>query len=42
MNSAGTALSSDTSFTLSYQTGSTNTTYTVTVAALTGRVSISP
>ena len=42
VNSAGTALSSDTSFTLSYQTGSTNTTYTVTVAALTGRVSISP
>ena len=42
VNSAGTALASDASFTLSYQTGSTNTTYTVTVAALTGRVSVSP
>ena len=42
VNSAGTALASDTSFTLSYQTGSTNATYTVTVAALTGRVSVSP
>ena len=42
VNSAGAALASDTSFTLSYQTGETNTTYTVTVAALTGRVSVSP
>jgi len=40
VNSAGTALASDTSFTLSYQTGSTNATYTLTVAALTGRVSV--
>ena len=42
VNSAGAALSSDASFTLSYQTGSNNATYTVTVSALTGRVSVSP
>ena len=42
VNSAGAALTSDASFTLSYQTGETNATYTVTVAALTGRVSVSP
>jgi len=42
VNSAGAALASDTSFTLSYQTGENNATYTVTVAALTGRVSVSP
>jgi len=42
VTSAGTALASDTSFTLSYPTGSTNATYTLTVAALTGRISVSP
>lgn len=42
VNSNGAALASDTSFTLSYQTGENNATYTVTVAALTGRVSVSP
>ena len=42
VNSAGTALTGPTSFTLSYATGSTTATYTVTVAALTGRVSVSP
>jgi len=38
VNSTGTPLAGDTSFTLSYGT----TTYTVTVAKLTGRVSVSP
>ena len=38
VNSTGAALASDTSFTLSYNSA----TYTVTVAALTGRVSVSP
>jgi prepilin-type N-terminal cleavage/methylation domain-containing protein len=42
VNSAGTALTADTVFTLSYTTGGSPTTYTVTVAALTGRVSVSP
>ena len=42
VDSAGAALASDASFTLSYQTGDNNATYTVTVAALTGRVSVSP
>ena len=42
VNNAGVPLTSDTSFTLSYQTGSVNAIFTVTVAALTGRVSISP
>jgi prepilin-type N-terminal cleavage/methylation domain-containing protein len=42
VNSAGAALSSDATFTLSYETGSNNATYTVTVSALTGRVSVSP
>ena len=42
VNNAGVPLASDASFTLSYQTGGVNTTYTVTVAALTGRVSVSP
>lgn len=42
VNSAGAALASDTSFTLSYQTGENTATYTVTVAAITGRVSVSP
>jgi len=42
VNNAGIALASDTTFTLSYQTGDNNATYTVTVAALTGRVSVSP
>jgi len=38
LNNVGAALPSDARFTLSYQTA----TYTVTVAALTGRVSVSP
>lgn len=38
----GSALSSDSSFTLSFATGGTSTTHTVTVAAITGRVSVSP
>ena len=38
VNSTGAALASDTSFTLSYSSA----TYTVTVAALTGRVFVSP
>lgn len=38
VNSAGVPLATNTDFTLSYQTGS----FTVTVAALTGRVSVSP
>jgi len=38
VNNTGAALASDTSFTLSYGSA----TYTVTVAALTGRVSVSP
>jgi len=42
VNSAGTPLAQDATFTLSYQTGSINSTYTVTIAALTGRVSINP
>jgi prepilin-type N-terminal cleavage/methylation domain-containing protein len=42
VNSAGTALASDANFTLSYTTGGNTATYTVTVAALTGRVSVSP
>lgn len=42
VNSAGVPLTSDTNFTLSYLTGSVNATFTVTVAALTGRVSVSP
>ncbi len=42
VNSAGAALTSDASFTLSYQTGNNTATYTVTVAAITGRVSVSP
>lgn len=42
VDNAGAALTSDTSFTLSYQTGENNAIYTVTVAALTGRVSVSP
>ena len=42
VDSSGSALTTDRSFTLSYQTGSNNATYTVTVAAVTGRVSISP
>ena len=42
VDSASAALASDASFTLSYQTGDNTATYTVTVAALTGRVSVSP
>jgi Tfp pilus assembly protein FimT len=41
LNSAGAGLTQDASFTLCYQSGTAATTYTVTVAALTGRVSIS-
>ena len=41
VSSAGVALTQDASFTLCYQTGAdTAATYTVTVAALTGRVSV--
>jgi prepilin-type N-terminal cleavage/methylation domain-containing protein len=42
VNSAGTPLPSGANFTLSYTTGGKTATYTVTVAALTGRVSVSP
>jgi len=42
VDSAGAALTSDANFTLSYTTGGNTATYTVTVAALTGRVSVSP
>ena len=42
VNSTGVALSSDTNFTLSYTTGGATATHTITVAAVTGRVSISP
>ena len=42
VDSAGTALTPDTSFTLSYTTGGSSATHTVTVAALTGRVSVGP
>lgn len=42
VNGAGAPLTTDTTYTLSYQTGSVTATYTVTVAALTGRVSVSP
>lgn len=41
VNNAGAVLASDPSYTLSY-TGASPGTYTVTVAALTGRVSVSP
>jgi hypothetical protein len=41
VNNAGTALTSNTVFTLSYASGNANP-CTVTVAALTGRVSVSP
>jgi len=42
VDSSGAALVGDTNYTLSYQTGASTTTFTVTVAALTGRVTISP
>jgi len=42
VNSAGIALTTDTVFTLSYTTGGSPATHTVTVAALTGRVSVGP
>jgi Tfp pilus assembly protein FimT len=44
VNSLGAALTSDTSYTLSYASAASapSVTYTVTVAALTGRVSVSP
>ena len=42
VDSAGAALTQDTVFTLSYTTGGSLATHTVTVAALTGRVSVGP
>jgi prepilin-type N-terminal cleavage/methylation domain-containing protein len=42
VNSSGTPSTSDAAFTLSYTAAGTTTTFTVTVAALTGRVSLSP
>jgi len=42
VNSAGAPLSSDTTYTLSYQTGTQTGIYTVTVGQLTGHVSVSP
>lgn len=42
VNSSGAALTAPTNFTLSYATGSVTATYTVSVAALTGRVSVIP
>jgi prepilin-type N-terminal cleavage/methylation domain-containing protein len=41
-NNAGTPLASDVSFTLSHTSGGVTATHTVTVAVLTGRVSVSP
>lgn len=38
----GATLTADTAYTLSYATGGSTSTFTVTVAALTGRVSITP
>jgi len=40
VDSAGNALTGDATFTLSYTTGATSATYRVTVAPLTGRVSV--
>ena len=42
VDSTGTALTQDTIFTLSYTTGGSSATHTVTVAALTGRVAVGP
>jgi hypothetical protein len=42
LDSAGTPLTTDASFMLSYATGATIATFTVTVSALTGRVSVNP
>jgi Tfp pilus assembly protein FimT len=42
VDSAGTPLTTDANFMLSYVTGATTATFTVTVSALTGRVSVSP
>jgi hypothetical protein len=42
VDSAGTPRTTDATFTLSYTTGSTTAMFTVTVAAITGRVSLSP
>ncbi|MDZ5457023.1 pilus assembly FimT family protein [Azohydromonas lata] len=42
LNAAGTPLAADTSFTLSVTSAGSTATWTVTVAALTGRVSVSP
>lgn len=42
VNNAGTPLASDVSFTLSHTSGGGTATHTVTVAVLTGRVSVNP
>jgi prepilin-type N-terminal cleavage/methylation domain-containing protein len=42
INNAGTPLATDVSFTLSHTSGGVTATHTVTVAVLTGRVSVSP
>jgi prepilin-type N-terminal cleavage/methylation domain-containing protein len=42
VNSAGTALTTNPSYTLSFTTGSTTATETITVSTLTGRVSVTP
>lgn len=42
VNISGTAMTTDSTLTLSYVTGSSTATYVVTVVALTGRVSVSP
>ena len=42
VDSVGAARTADATFTLSYTTGESTATYTVTIAALTGRVSVSP
>jgi len=42
INNAGSLLTSDTTYTVSFTTGSSTATFTVTVAQITGRVSISP
>ncbi len=42
INSTGVPLATDATFTLSFATGNNTATFTVTVAALTGRVSVSP
>jgi MSHA pilin protein MshC len=42
INNAGSRLNADTTYTVSYTTASSTKTYTITVAQITGRVSISP